>query len=138
MIPAPPPDAAVAAPLATPSAAPRGPISSNILIVPGQNIPIGNGGSATVGLTTGTATQAGPPPPPSRATTLGLYYRVFVDANDAPSRGQLEGLVPDAFQVRVNGQPVMQAGAFSSLNEAQATADRLIQAGLRARVEYIP
>ena len=125
-------------PLPTPSAAPRGPISSNILIVPGQNIPIGNGGSATAILATGLTAEDGPPPPPSRATILGLYYRVFVDANDDTSRAQLEALVPDAFQVRVNGQPTMQAGAFNTLAEAQATSDRLNQAGLRARVEYIP
>ncbi|MDA0266029.1 MAG: DUF1565 domain-containing protein [Cyanobacteria bacterium] len=139
VIPAPEPDPEVAAvPLPTPSAAPRGPISSNILIVPGQNIPIGNGGSATAILATGLTAEDGPPPPPSRATILGLYYRVFVDANDDTSRAQLEALVPDAFQVRVNGQPTMQAGAFNTLAEAQATSDRLNQAGLRARVEYIP
>ena len=131
------PETVAAEPLATPSAAPRGPISSNILIVPNQNIPVGNGGSATAVATDITAGE-GPPPPPSRATILGLYYRVFVDANDETSRTQLEALVPDAFQVRVNDQPMMQAGAFDTLAEAQATADRLNQAGLRARVEYIP
>lgn len=124
------------APLATPSAAPREPIASNILIVPGQNIPIGNGGSTS--LATGITSEDGPPAPPSRATILGLYYRVFVDANTEASRAQLEALIPDAFQVQVNDQPMMQAGAFNTLAEAQATSGRLNQAGLRARVEYIP
>jgi parallel beta-helix repeat protein len=136
--PATQPETLAAAPLATPSAAPRGPISSDVLIVPGQNIPIGNGGSTPTIVTATIPAEDGPPPPPSRATILGLYYRVFVDANDEASQAQLEALIPDAFHVRVNGQPMMQAGAFDTLAEAQATADRLNQAGLRARVDYIP
>jgi parallel beta-helix repeat protein len=126
------------APLPTPSVAPQGPISSNILIVPSATIPIGNGSSTGNIALANPPTAGGPPPPPSRASSLGLYYRVFVDANDDTTRAALRELVPDTFRVQVNGRPMMQAGAFDTLAEAQRTADWLNRSGFRAQVEYIP
>ena len=125
-------------PLPTPSIAPQGPISSNILIVPSATIPIGNGSSTGTLALAAPPTAGGPPPPPSRASSLGLYYRVFVDANDDDARAALRQLVPDTFRVQVNGRPLMQAGAFDTLAEAQRTADWLNRSGFRAQVEYIP
>ncbi|MEB3268290.1 MAG: DUF1565 domain-containing protein [Leptolyngbya sp.] len=126
-----------ATPLPTPSTAPPGPLANNILIVPDTTIPIGSGGSATP-LALATPDAGGPPPPPSRASSLGLYYRVFVEANDDAARTRLRALVPDTFQVQVNGRPMMQAGAFNTLAEAQRTADWLNASGFSAQVEYVP
>ena len=125
-------------PLPTPSIAPQAPISSNILIVPSATIPIGNGSSTGTLALAAPPTAGGPPPPPSRASSLGLYYRVFVDANNDEARAALRELVPDTFRVQVNGRPMMQAGAFDTLAEAQRTADWLNSSGFRAQVEYIP
>jgi hypothetical protein len=108
------------------------------LIVPDANIPVGNGGRAPNVRLADANTGDGPPPPPSRATSLGLYYRVFVDTNDEGTRGALRELVPDTFRVEVNGRPMMQAGAFDTLAEAQRTAEWLNANGFRAQVEYIP
>jgi hypothetical protein len=61
-----------------------------------------------------------------------------VVANFDTTPAALRELVPDTFRVQVNGRPMMQAGAFDTLAEAQRTADWLNRSGFRAQVEYIP
>ncbi|NJN03353.1 MAG: DUF1565 domain-containing protein [Leptolyngbyaceae cyanobacterium RM1_1_2] len=111
--------------------------NSDLLLVPSPNIPVGSGGGVPYVFVSAdpSSSAAGPPPPPSRATALGLYYRVIVEAADEATQTQVRSLVPDAFRIRYRDQTMMQAGAF----EDQATADDVVQrltaSGLRAWVE---
>lgn len=118
-------------------------LPSNILQVPSMDIPVGRGGGGTlpavpVVAAGGDLPQGGPPAPPSRASMLGLYYRVFVDANDDVTQTQVRNLVPDAFRTRVEGRVVMQAGAYADEASAQEKVNFLASNGIAARVEYIP
>ncbi|TVP70477.1 MAG: DUF1565 domain-containing protein [Leptolyngbya sp. LCM1.Bin17] len=79
-----------------------------------------------------------PPPPPSLAGLLGLHYKVLVPASDQAVQDQVRALVSDAFRVRMNGQWMMQAGAYPDSDTAAATADRLRAEGLPAMVDYVP
>lgn len=117
---------------------PRPDPSSNLLQVPGPNIPVGSGGSMPEILLTSTGSAVGGPPSlPSRAEALGLRYKVFVNAPDETTQTRVKTAVPDAFRVRVNGQVMMQAGAFSDQATADAIASNLTQQGLEARVQYM-
>ncbi|MGP1375332.1 MAG: DUF1565 domain-containing protein [Almyronema sp.] len=113
--------------------------NSDLLLVPGPDIPIGSGGGVPYVFVSADpgSNAAGPPPPPSRATALGLYYRVIVEAADEATQAQVRSLVPDAFRIRYRDQVMMQAGAF----EDQAMADDIVQmlanSGLRAWVENL-
>jgi hypothetical protein len=120
--------------------------SADLLQVPDMTIPSGNGrynvpvlatGSADTGVTA-EATAGGPPAPPSRAATLGLFYRVLVPSTSEAVQNRVRELVPDAFRVEFEGKMMMQAGAYPTQEEAKATAERLQQQGLAAQVVYIP
>ncbi|MBD0335646.1 MAG: DUF1565 domain-containing protein [Cyanobacteria bacterium Co-bin13] len=108
-----------------------------LLQVPSSNIPVGNGGSLPEILAS-SGIGNGPPAPPSRSSSLGLNYKVFVPAADEAAQSRVRAVVPDAFRVRVNGQMVMQAGAFGDQATADAIANTLIQQGLDARVQHVP
>jgi cell division protein FtsN len=82
--------------------------------------------------------DAPPPPPPSLAALLGLVYKVFVPASDSTIYDQVRVVAPDAFRVQVDGQAMIQAGAYPDRETAEATAAELTQAGLAAQVEYVP
>lgn len=69
---------------------------------------------------------------------LGLVYKVFVPAVDANTQARVRAIVSDAFRVNVNGQPMMQAGAYADQAAAEARAAELIAQGIAARVEYRP
>lgn len=140
----PPPTASpvVAAAPAQPIPASSSPQEVALLQVPGGNIPLGRGGSSVPNLP---PPQAGtlsdgtmPPPPPSHASMLGLVYKVFVPAVDANTQARVRAIVSDAFRVNVNGQPMMQAGAYADQAAAEARAAELIAQGIAARVEYRP
>ena len=75
------------------------------------------------------------PQPPTRATALGLRYRVVVNAANSMEQTKVRQIVPDAFRSFSNGRSVMQAGAFASLNEAKELLQRLTSYGLRATIE---
>jgi parallel beta-helix repeat protein len=110
-----------------------------LLQVPGPNIPVGNGGAMPEILaSSGSGIGSGPPAPPSRASSLGLVYKVFIPAADEAAQSRVRAVVPDAFRVRVNGQVMMQAGAFADQATADAIANTLIQQGLDARVQNVP
>ncbi|HEY9879886.1 MAG TPA: DUF1565 domain-containing protein [Leptolyngbyaceae cyanobacterium] len=126
------------APSANLPSLPRPEPSSDLLQVPGPNIPVGSGGSMPEILLVNTGTAVGGPPSlPSRAVALGLRYKVFVNAPDEATQNRVKIAVPDAFRVRVDGQVMMQAGAFPDQATADAIANNLAQQGLEARVEYV-
>ena len=79
----------------------------------------------------------GPPPPPSLAVSLGLNYKVLVAASDSATQAQVQAQVPDAFRTQLNGQPYIQAGAYSTLAEAQAMLNQLRQVGLSAQIQEV-
>ena len=100
--------------------------SYDVLPVPSIEIPVGNTGSLPmVPVSGGTTLRTGLP----------LRYRVIVEAGQAELRSHIESLVPGAFQTFMDGQTVMQAGAFSDLTNAQELVDRLNDFGFRAIVE---
>ena len=109
------------------------------LQVPSSDIPIGSsGGLPTISVSRATtAYLEGPPAPPSRASTLGLYYRVIVVAEDESTQEQVRSLVPDAFRTQFDGQIVMQAGAYEDQATAEEQANMLIRNGFEAEVEFI-
>ncbi|NJL50039.1 MAG: hypothetical protein HC929_24905 [Leptolyngbyaceae cyanobacterium SM2_5_2] len=113
------------------------------LQVPGGNIPLGSGGGSIPNLTAGPAgvsqTSAEmPPPPPSHAAMLGLVYRVFVPAADTATQAQVRAIVGDAFRVNLNGQTMMQVGAYADQATAEAKAAEMVAQGFEARVERNP
>jgi len=50
----------------------------------------------------------------------------------------VRALVEDAFRTRFNGRLYMQVGAYPTLEEAQAQAERLNQLGLQVQIEQVP
>ena len=115
------------------------PSASGRLQVPSSDIPIGSAsGLPTISVSRAAAGfSEGPPAPPSRANTLGLYYRVIVAAEDEATQDQVRSLVPDAFRTQFDGQIVMQVGAYEDQAAADEQANRLIRNGLAAEVKFI-
>ena len=71
---------------------------------------------------------------PGRAAALGLRYRVVVNVNNFTQQYKLRSLVPDAFSTKINGNSVMQAGAFRSRLKADKLLRRLQNNGLNAEI----
>ena len=107
------------------------------LSVPGANIPIGSSGVANQ-FSPPSNTPGNPPAPPSRAAALGLTYRVFVEPRSARDAERIRELVPDAFRTQLDGQPMMQVGAYADEATAQERRQLLLDNGWDARVEYLP
>ncbi|MGJ3248054.1 MAG: DUF1565 domain-containing protein [Elainellaceae cyanobacterium] len=118
---------------------PTTPRPSNALPVPTGDIPQGYTGSLpTVTVHNDPLQQRTAAVPSSnRSSRLGLRYRVVVDARNEQTQRLVQSLVPGAFYTYVNGQAVMQAGAFNDLNNANETARMLINNGLRVAVQRI-
>ncbi len=95
---------------------------ADILPVPSGTIPVGNVGSA-------------PSVWRAQSARPNLRYRVYVPQYGAASLAQLRTIIPGAFNVRVNGQPVIQAGAFNDRTEAEGLVRKLNSAGLPATVD---
>ncbi|MDJ0706916.1 MAG: DUF1565 domain-containing protein [Leptolyngbyaceae cyanobacterium MO_188.B28] len=112
--------------------------SASRLQVPSSEIPIGSSsGLPTISVSRAPADSDAPPEPPSRASTLGLYYRVIVVAEDKATQDEVRSLVPDAFRTRLDGRIVMQVGAYEDQATADEQANRLIRNGLDAEVKFI-
>lgn len=111
-------------------------LPSEAIAVPGPNIPVGQGGSLPQLFVAG-ASGEGPPVPPSRAASLGLNYRVVVEAPNEATQARVRQVVADAFRVRVGDRVLMQVGAYGTEAEAQAQADRLREAGFRPEIQPI-
>ena len=114
----------------------RRPVNNNRLAVPSSTIPIGSGGSSTV-FSPPNGGFGSPPAPPSRAQSLGLYYRVFVEASDPFVQDEVREVVPDSFRTRFEGRTMMQVGAFPTEEEARERQRLLERNDFDARVEYI-
>jgi hypothetical protein len=113
-----------------------------ILQVPEMSIPTGHGIAQMPSLTANAAPQnvsdSEPPPPPSRAAMLGLVYRLVVPGADPATQAEVKTLVPDAFRVNVDGQVMMQVGAYATEAEAAAMAAPLRQQGLEVEILHRP
>ena len=114
----------------------RRPTNNNRLAVPSSNIPVGSGGSSTI-FSPPSGGVGSPPAPPSRAQSLGLYYRVFVEASDPFVQDDVKEVVPDAFRTRFEGRTMMQVGAFPTEEEAEDRKKLLERSNFDARIEYI-
>lgn len=95
---------------------------ADVLPVPSVTIPVGNVGSA-------------PSVWRSQSARPNFRYRVYVPEYGAARLAQLRAIIPGAFNVRVNGQPVIQAGAFNDRSEAEGLVKKLNRAGLSAVVD---
>jgi parallel beta-helix repeat protein len=115
-------------------------LTSELLPVPNSNIPIGNSRNlprVNTPRSTATSSDASPPLPPTRATALGLRYRVVVEADNASKQANVRSLIPGAFRTVSKGRVYMQLGAFSD----RAKADEMLQLakskGLSATIEEL-
>lgn len=96
--------------------------NANILPVPSGEIPIGNtGGESTV--------WRSPAPRPN------FQLRVYVAGLQPEQVTQLKQLIPGAFNTRINGQTVVQIGAFNDRASADALANQVSAAGFTATIE---
>lgn len=126
-IPVPPP----APRQTTPSTASPGSVS--LLPVPPDEIPVGNTeGVSRVNVAGG---QGGGLLLASQRESL--QYRVVVEADDEQVQSLVQSLVPGAFVTSVNGQSVMQIGAFSNQDNAQEAIEMLSRNGLRGIIQPI-
>lgn len=125
-IPVPPPEQRQAA--ASPaSSSPSGP--TRILPVPSGEIPVGNtDGMARVSVGDSQTTGA-------LLARRNLQYRVVVAAEDEQAQSLVQSLAPDAFLTSIDGQSVMQVGAFSSRENAQEAVELLSRSGLKGIIQ---
>lgn len=110
---------------------------SDLLPVPSGNIPIGDTRNLQKVPVSRRNTVGSPPLPPTRATSLGLRYRVVVDAATASKQAFVRSLVPGAFRTFSNGQVFMQVGAFSDQSEADEMLQFVKSKGLRGIMEQL-
>lgn len=112
---------------------------TELLPVPSGNIPIGNSrNQQKVPVSDSEIRASGSPPlPPTRATSLGLRYRVVVEAGTQSRQAFVRSLVPGAFRTFSNGQMLMQVGAFSDRAKADEMLQMVTGKGLRATLEQM-
>lgn len=139
-----PPSAAARATRLPARTAPANLPSSNLqpvlLPVPSANVPLGTiGDLPTVDVSRNplNRVRSAPTVDPARAASLGLRYRVVVEASSDSEQAQVRSIVPDAFRISSNGRVVMQVGAYSDRARADETAQMLNSNGLRASVQSI-
>lgn len=115
------------------------PPNLNILPVPDGNIPVGNvDGMPTISIPRDATQNRGTTSPSvNRAAALGLNYRVVVGAPDEASQQRVKSVVPDAFRTWINGQSVMQVGAYADMENAQDMVQTLGQYGIQAIIQQI-
>lgn len=109
--------------------------NANVLPVPQRSIPTYT--SSNTGMVSLTESSQQLPPPPnstSLAQSLGLRYRVVVDAQTPEQKDRLKEIIPDAFHTWVGDRRMMQAGAFAQEFEAQDLQMRLGEIGLNAQI----
>lgn len=104
--------------------------SLGVLPVPDVDIPIGDAGDESF-----IALQ-----PPSQISqpnriAANLRYRVIVEAHSVRERAAIRAIAPDAFSTFINGQEVVQAGAFRELDRAESLVEQLQDLGLPATIE---
>ncbi len=92
-------------------------------------------GNRTILITRAQPSAFTPAPIPSIPTPV-LRYRVVVPTN-AASKVEIRRIVPTAFTARMNGQEVIQVGAYSDRTAANEQVKLLAQAGFNAEIESI-
>ncbi|MFQ3616399.1 MAG: DUF1565 domain-containing protein [Cyanobacteriota bacterium] len=108
-----------------------------LLPVPDPNAPIGNVGGVPSVPVSG-ARPRPTTPIASRASEMGLRYRVVVPATDAAVQDRVLSVFPGAFLTYDRRQSVvMQVGAFNSEANAQEVIDILRRNGVRAQIERV-
>jgi hypothetical protein len=104
----------------------------DLLPVPDPNAPLGNVGSLPRIAVGGSL---------SRQTFLSqraeLRYRLVVAVESEEMQAQVRSLEPAAFPVFFEGQPAMQAGVFSTRENAAAAAEMFRQNGFRVIVREL-
>ncbi|MBD3880243.1 DUF1565 domain-containing protein [Phormidium tenue FACHB-886] len=143
-IPVPPPDSRSLPALSANATLPKPPnateptlqantLQADLLPVPDGNAPVGNIGDlptvAVPGVSGSTAFRGVPAVP--------LQFRVLVEATSDRAQSLVKSLVPNAFLVQAHGRSLMQAGAFSSRENAEEIMQTLNRNGLRATIERI-
>ncbi|MEO1145443.1 MAG: DUF1565 domain-containing protein [Cyanobacteria bacterium J06638_22] len=133
---APPPQVNAVLPQSAPVSNP------NLLPVPDFDIPLGYVGDVpTVSIETFDVPSApanlptAPARTAARSPDSSLRYRVIVRLDNDALRGWIRSVVPDAFETTANGEPVMQIGAFQTVESAEAAAEMLHQSGVRAIIQ---
>lgn len=130
-IPVPPPERGSSSTAAVSPAKPADNLVS-LLPVPNAEIPLGN---------TGDMPRVNVANAQSKALLTSqaenLQYRVLVEAEDEQTQSLVKSLVPGAFTTLINGQSVMQIGAFSSHGNAQEAVERLSRSGLQGIIQPI-
>jgi parallel beta-helix repeat protein len=101
--------------------------AADILPVPSGEIPVGDASAAPAVWQNGSSDRV--------ALRPSLRYRVYVPQAVPEQLAALRSIVPDAFNVMLKGQPVIQAGAFNDRTEAEAFARKLSDAGLNATLD---
>ena len=116
----------------------------NLLPVPDPNAPLGYVGDfPTVSLenfdvpSTPTTLPTAPMRTAARSPDPSLRYRVIVRLDNDALGGWIRSVVPEAFETIVNGEPVMQIGAFQTVENAEAAAEFLNQNGVRAIIQEL-
>ncbi len=111
---------------------------TDLLPVPSADIPFGSNRNQPQQIIARSAPDADSPPlPPTRATALGLRYRVVVEAENESLQAKVRSLVPGAFRIFANGRAIMQAGAFSDRAEADEVLQLLTSNGFKAAIEQL-
>lgn len=109
--------------------------SANLLPVPGGDVPIGNVGDLP--RISVASSQMGGLYYASSQIRSNLRYRVVVDASSESIQTIVRSIIPNAFPTSINGQQLMQVGAFSSRDNAEQTVQLLTQNGLLAVIQEI-
>lgn len=107
--------------------------SDSNLPVPNRAIPTNNSNSSGF-VQLNRVSQEPPPAPISLAQSLGLRYKVVVNATSNWQKENLRKIVPDAFHTWVGDRRLMQAGAFADEFEAQELQAKLKDAGFNSQV----
>jgi parallel beta-helix repeat protein len=104
--------------------------SLGVLPVPDVDIPLGDAGDESF-----IALQ--PPSEMSQPNRIAanLRYRVIVEAHSVRERAAIRAIAPDAFSTFINGEEVVQAGAFRELDRAESLVEQLQGLGLPATIE---
>jgi len=101
-------------------------VESKVLPVPTPKVPTGNRRKPELAV-----------PQNSRATSLGLRYRVVVEAHNKSQQARVRSLIPGAFRTVSKGRVIMQAGAFSDRTKAKEVLQMLKSKGLRAAIQHL-
>jgi parallel beta-helix repeat protein len=104
--------------------------SVGVLPVPDVDIPLGDAGDESF-------ISLQPPSEISQSSrsSANLRYRVIVEAHSVRERAAIRAIAPDAFSTFINGQEVVQAGAFREFDRATSLVEQLQGLGLVATIE---